>query len=213
MRKRIFDMFTLAFMGLAIAGCKNKVQEATTSNAETAMTVVQEADKYTANIGESTIEWQGFKPTGTHKGTINISSGEFNVSNGKISGGSFVIDMNSIEESENNERLKGHLKSVDFFEVEKYPTAAFEITGLEDKDGQAVLSGNLTLKDATNNVSIPVTVSNDANVLKISSEVFTIDRSKWNVKYGSKSFFDDLKDKFINDDIELKIDVTANKSM
>lgn len=206
-------MFTLAFMGLAIAGCKNKAQEATTSKAETAMVTVQEADKYTANIGESIIEWQGFKPTGSHKGTINISSGEFNVSNGKISSGSFVIDMNSIEESENNERLKGHLKSADFFEVETYPTAAFEITGLDDKDGHTVLSGNLTLKDATNNVSIPVTISNEANVLKVSSEVFTIDRSKWNVKYGSKSFFDDLKDKFINDDIELKIDVTANKSM
>ena len=64
-------------------GCKNKAQEATTSNAETAMTVVQEADKYTANVGESTIEWQGFKPTGSDKGTINIVSGEFNVSNGQ----------------------------------------------------------------------------------------------------------------------------------
>ncbi len=200
-------------MGLAIVGCKNKAQEATMNNAETAMTVVLEADKYIANIEESTIEWQGFKPTGSHKGTINISSGEFNVSNGKISSGSFVIDMNSIEESENNERLKGHLKSADFFEVDQYPTAEFEITGLEDKDGQIVLSGNLTLKDATKNVSIPVTVYNEANVLKISSEVFTIDRSKWNVKYGSKSFFDDLKDKFINDDIELKIAVTANKSL
>jgi len=213
MRKRIFNMFTLAFMGLAIAGCKNKLAEATASNAETAMTVAQEGDKYTAIIGESTIEWQGFKPTGSHKGTINIVSGEFNLTNGKISGGSFIIDMNSIEESENNERLKGHLKSADFFEVDKYPTASFQITSIEDKDGHTVLSGNLTLKDATNMVSIPVTVSNDANVLKISSEVFTIDRSKWNVKYGSKSFFDDLKDKFINDDIELKIAVTANRSM
>lgn len=212
MRKKIVTITCIAFMGLAMTGCKNKAQEAKTGEAETAMAVEQEADNYAATLTESAIEWQGYKPTGDHKGTIKITSGDFKVTDGKISGGSFVIDMNSIEESEDNQRLIGHLKSADFFEVETYPTATFEITGLEDKDGQTILSGNLTLKDATNNVSFPVTVSNEADVLSVSSEVFTIDRSKWNVKYGSKSFFDDLKDKFINDDIELKISVKATKS-
>ena len=72
-----------------------------------------------------------------------------------------------------------------------------------------MLAGNLTLKDATNNVTFPVTVTNEADVLTVSSDVFKIDRSKWNVKYGSKSFFDDLKVKVFNVDIELKISVKA----
>ena len=75
-----------------------------------------------------------------------------------------------------------------------------------------MLSGNLTLKEAKNNVTFPVKVSNTNDGLVLTSETFTIDRSKWNVKYGSKSFFDDLGDKFINDDIELKITVKATKS-
>ena len=79
-------------------------------------------------------------------------------------------------------------------------------------DGKTMLSGNLKLKDVENNVTFPVTTSVDGDVFTLTSEMFTIDRSKWNVKYGSKSFFDDLGDKFINDDIELKVTVKAKKS-
>ena len=212
MKKNIFSILMIVATGIALVGCKNKTEEATTTNTETAMVAEHDAVTYDVNLEESTIEWQGFKPTGSHKGTINITSGSFTINEGSIQGGSFVIDMNSIKESEGSARLEGHLKSADFFEVENYPNANFEITGLEEKDGNTMLSGNLTLKDATNNVTFPVTVTNEADVLTVSSDVFKIDRSKWNVKYGSKSFFDDLKDKFINDDIELKISVMAKKS-
>ncbi len=212
MKKKKLSLFTLVAIGIAVIGCKNKAEEAITTNAETAMITEYDAVTYDVNLETSTIEWQGFKPTGSHKGTINIQSGSFTVNDGKIQSGSFVIDMSSIKESKDNARFEGHLKSADFFEVEKYPTASFEITSLEKKDGNTILSGNLTLKDATNNVTFPVTVTNEGDVLAVSSEVFTIDRSKWNVRYGSKSFFDDLKDKFINDDIELKISVKAKKS-
>jgi len=213
MKKNILSLLIIVATGIAIVGCKNKTTEATTTNTDTAMVAEYVGDTYDVNLEASTIEWQGFKPTGSHKGTINITNGSFTTHEGSIQGGSFVIDMNSIKESESNARLEGHLKSADFFEVEKYPTANFEVTGLEEKDGRTMLSGNLTLKDATNNVTFPVTVTSDADVITVTSEVFTIDRSKWNVRYGSKSFFDDLKDKYINDDIELKITVTANKAM
>ena len=75
-----------------------------------------------------------------------------------------------------------------------------------------MLSGNLTLKDATNNISFPVSTNMEGNTMILKSETFTIDRSKWNVKYGSKSFFDNLGDKFINDDIELTINLIAEKA-
>jgi len=212
MKKNIFNLLIIVATGIAIVGCKNKTEEVTTTNAETAMLTTHDAVKYDVNIEESSIEWQGFKPTGSHKGTINIESGTFTTNDGKIQSGSFVINMSSIKESEDNGRLEGHLKSADFFDVAKFPSASFEITGLEEKDGNTMLSGNLTIKDITHNVTFPVTITNEGDVLTVSSEVFTIDRSKWNVRYGSKSFFDNLKDKFINDDIELKISIKAMKS-
>ena len=115
------------------------------------------------------------------------------------------------DDDECNAKLAGRLTSADFFDVEKHPSASFIVTGLEDVDGKTMLSGNLSLKEAKNNVTFPVTVSNENDVITLSSEPFTIDRTKWNVQYGSKSIFDNLGDKFINDDIELKIMVKAAK--
>ncbi|MCF7569578.1 YceI family protein [Sabulilitoribacter arenilitoris] len=217
MKKRIVAIFTIATLVISATGCKDKAKEADTKAPEEAATTKASAEKYTANVSESTIAWKGFKPTGTHNGTISIENGVLNMVDGKINSGTFLIDMNSIEvldmpkENEYNAKLTGHLKSADFFDVEKHPSAAFEITGLSEAEGKTMLSGNLTLKETKNNVTFPVTVTNTDGTVILTSETFTIDRSKWNVKYGSKSFFDDLGDKFINDDIELKITVKATK--
>ena len=218
MKKRILKVFTVFAIAATLVACKDKAKEAETTAAEAAAKAQMESVKYIANATESSIEWTGFKPTGKHNGTINVESGVFTVNNGKIESGSFLIDMNSIvdldipADDENNAKLVGHLKSADFFDVEKFPNAAFEVTGFEEKDGKSLLSGNLTLKEKKNNVTFPVTVNSGEDSFTMTSEVFTIDRSKWDVKYGSKSFFDNLGDKFINDDIELKIMVKANKS-
>ncbi|APY09948.1 lipid-binding protein [Seonamhaeicola sp. S2-3] len=215
MKKSLLSICILATLTFS---CKDKAKEAETKAAQETKVVEIATEKYTANVAESSIEWTGFKPTGKHNGTISITEGAFDVADNKIVGGSFKIDMNSIvvldipAEEKGNAKLTGHLKSADFFDTETYPNASFEITGLEEADGKTMLSGNLTLKDATNNVTFPVSISNENGTLSLTSETFTIDRSKWNVKYGSKSFFDDLGDKFINDDIELKISVKATKS-
>ena len=212
MKKNFAPIIIALIIATSIISCKDKAKEADTSKAEDVVEVKATADKYNVDLAASTIEWKGFKPTGTHSGTINLESGVFNLTDGKINSGTFLIQMNSIKESENSERLEGHLKSADFFDVEKFPSAAFEITGLNEVDGKTMLSGNLTLKDVKNNVTFPVNVINENNALTLSSETFTIDRTKWNVQYKSKSIFSDLGDKFINDDIELKITVKANKS-
>ena len=115
-------------------------------------------------------------------------------------------------EDEGNAKLAGHLKSPDFFDVEAFPASAFEVTGFTSENGKMMLSGNLKMKDVENNISIPVMVSENNDTITITSESFSVDRSKWNIKYGSKSFFDDLGDKFINDDMELQIKITANKA-
>jgi len=206
-------------IAVVLVSCKNESKEVKTTEAENAAEAQATSTKYLANAETSLIEWIGSKPTGSkHNGTINLESGVFTVNNGKLESGTFLIDMNSIvnldipADKKGNANLVGHLKSADFFDVEKFPSAAFEVTGLEEVDGKTMLSGNLKMKDIENNITIPVSLSGEGNNFTINSETFTIDRSKWNVQYNSGSFFDNLGDKLINDDIELKITVAGSKS-
>ena len=207
----------VALVGFTNCG-DNKAKEAETTEATEAAVADATAVTFKANTENSMIEWKGFKPTGSHTGTIAISEGTVSVDDGAIESGNFTIDMNSIAvtdipvEEEGNAKLRGHLTSADFFDAEKYPTAKFEVTGISTVEGKTMLSGNLTMKEKTNNISIPVSTSIEGDTMKLTSETFTIDRSKWNVQYGSKSFFDNLGDKFINDDIELKVTLVANKA-
>ncbi len=217
MKKNFATILFITTLVISVTGCKDKAKEATTTAAEAVEETVN-SDVYVVNNEASTIEWKGFKPTGSHNGTIALERGVLDVINGKVVGGSFIIDMNSITvtdppaEEKGNAKLSGHLKSPDFFDVEKHPSAGFTITGLEEVDGKMMLSGNLSLKEAKNNVTFPVTVSHENDVVTLTSATFTIDRTKWNVQYGSKSIFDNLGDKFINDDMELKVTVKAAKS-
>ncbi len=218
MRKPFTTLLFITALSVSVLSCKDKAKEAKTTEAEMPAETEATAESYKADIEASTIEWKGFKPTGEHFGTIAIERGTLDVANGEVVGGSFIIDMKSIvvkdipAEKEGNAKLTGHLKSPDFFDVDTHPSAGFTITGVEEVDGKTMLSGNLTLKDVKNNITFPVSVSQNGDELTLESETFTIDRSKWNVKYGSKSFFDDLGDKFINDDIELKVTVKASKA-
>ncbi|TXG39166.1 YceI family protein [Seonamhaeicola maritimus] len=212
MKKSILSICIMATLTLTVFSCKDKAKEAETKEAETTAVAEVTSEKYTVNVAESSIQWKGFKPTGSHVGTIDLESGVLTTSNGKIDSGTFLITMSSLKDSEGSAKLEGHLKSADFFEVETYPTAVFEVTGVEESEGKTLLSGNLTMKDTKNNVTFPVSVSDENGTLTLTSETFTIDRSKWNVKFKSKSFFSDLGEKFINDEIELTVSVKATKS-
>ena len=216
--KTSFLKFFAAIALISFSSCAEKAKEAETKEAEAAAVAEATAVTYKADSNKSTVELKGFKPTGSHNGTLTVSKGVVNVNDGTIESGTFAIDMGSLTvtdipvEEEGNANLTGHLKSPDFFDVETYPSAKFEVTGIETVDGKTMLSGNLTMKDATNNISFPVTTEMNGDMMTLTSETFTIDRSKWNIKYGSKSFFDNLGDKFINDDVELKVTLVASKS-
>jgi polyisoprenoid-binding protein YceI len=179
---------------------------------------------YQVALDGSLIDWEGYKPTGKHHGTINISSGALNVKDGNLVGGEFVIDMNSIvnldlEDADYNAKLVGHLKSADFFEVETFPTAKFVITevkpvdiaqiNLEKANGKVVpthtITGNLTIKAITKSISFNAMVDANGDNFEALTNQFFIDRSEWAVKYGSRKFFDNLKDKFINDQMGIGI--------
>jgi polyisoprenoid-binding protein YceI len=216
MKTSFLKIFTVVAL-IAFTGCKDKAKEAETTSTEEAAIAEATAVAYAVNSDQSMIEWKGFKPTGSHNGTISIKEGKLELNDGAIESGNFTIDMNSIVvadipvEDEGNAKLTGHLKNADFFNVEAFPTASFEVTGIATADGKTMLSGNLTIKEKTNNISFPVTTEVNDNVVTLKSETFSIDRSKWNVEYRSKSFFDNLGDKFINDDMEMKVTVTAEK--
>ncbi len=169
---------------------------------------------YEADTSQSTVAWLGKKVTGQHNGQIDLKEANLEIKKGKLTGGSFVIDMSSItcedlKDEEYNQKLVGHLKSDDFFGVEKYPTSKFVIKSVKHKGGNDYeVTGDITIKETTETINFPATVTVDGDNVKASAKV-TIDRSKFDVRYGSKSFFDDLGDKMIYDDFELDIDIVA----
>ncbi len=165
---------------------------------------------------ESQVEWLGKKVTGEHYGTISISKGDLQLENDVLTGGSFEIDMKTIictdlENQEYNQKLVGHLKSDDFFEVEKFPTASFVITGVEKKGTtKYIVNGDITIKGITKSISFPTQVAVYGNKASATASI-TIDRSEFNIKYGSGSFFDGLEDKMIYDEFTLDVTLVANK--
>ena len=173
---------------------------------------------YSVNVEESKVTWVGKKITYDHKGTIKISSGSLDVSGNNLVGGSFTIDMNSIanldlEDSEKNAKLIGHLKSADFFNVSEFPTASMVITSVKMNKAEGSnyeVMGDLTIKGITKPVTFPAMVVIDNDIVSAKATV-VFDRSEYDVRYGSGSFFDDLGDKVIYDDIELGIELVANK--
>lgn len=173
--------------------------------------------QFNADTETSVLNWKGFKPTGDHYGTVKLKEGFFTVKDKQIVSGEFEIDMTSIvdldmdADSEYNAKLVNHLKSEDFFSVEKYPVAAFKISKTEAKGDKTLITGDLSIKGKSHSVSFLASVKNEGENLYVKSETFKIDRSKWDIKYQSKSFFTDLGDKFIYDDIELSFEVAAKQ--
>jgi polyisoprenoid-binding protein YceI len=167
------------------------------------------------DVQKSKVEWTGKKVTGQHTGTIDLQQGSLEVNKGKLTGGKIVMDMQSIKnvdltDQEYNTKLINHLKSDDFFSVTKYPTAQLDITKVDGTGANLTVTGNLSIKGKTNPVSFPVTVSNSGkeNVYK---GTITVDRSKYDVRYGSKSFFNDLGDKAISDEFTLDFQLVASE--
>lgn len=168
---------------------------------------------YVADKNKSSVVWVGKKVNGKHVGFVSLKSGVFTVEDDQITSGNFVIDMTSIEstdlEGEKKKKLDDHLRSTDFFSVEKYPEAKLTITesGSFD-DGDAEVTGNLTIKGRTHPITFNATRENVDNGVKYFAKI-NVDRTKYNVRYGSRKFFDNLGDKAIYDVFELKVNILA----
>lgn len=164
----------------------------------------------------SQVTWKGYKVTGEHTGTIAIKSGNFTYDGDALTGGNFEIDMSTITstdlEGKSAKKLVGHLKSDDFFGVATYPTAKFEVTKVvsRGKAGDYKITGNLTIKETTKEIRFNATVDNSTGVPVATADI-TIDRSAFDVKYGSGSFFDNLGDKTIYDEFDLGLKLVGTK--
>jgi len=169
---------------------------------------------YSIDTKASTASWLAKKVTGQHEGGVAISKGNI-VSDGKnITGGSFEIDMTTISctditDKEYNGKLLVHLKGDDFFSVEKNPTTKFELTKATLKSGNDyTVTGKLTIKGITNEVTFPAMIKMDAKTFVTVAKIM-VNRTKFDIKYGSASFFEGIGDKAINDEFELNINIVA----
>jgi polyisoprenoid-binding protein YceI len=216
--KLLTPLFLIIFVSFAIlSGCGKSDKEEKVTSKENASG--NKGDKTVKiDINESTVNWLGKKVTGQHHGTIKILNGEINLDKDKVVGGSFEIDMKTITDldlqDENNVKLTNHLKSADFFDADKFPTSKFEITNVTPLNDPVKpnynfsVKGNLTMKGKTNGITYPASIKVENGVVTASAD-FDIDRTQWEIKYGSGKFFDNLGDKMINDNFNIQFNITA----
>ena len=154
---------------------------------------------------KSTIEWVGKKITGQHNGTVNFKDGAVVFKGNKLAGGSFTVDMTSLTATdlsgEYQGKLNRHLKSDDFFGTDKFPTATLVFKKIGTKSANVYnVTADLTIKGITQPVTFEMTVNGNT-----ATTAFNVDRTKYDIKYNSKSFFDSIGDKAIYDEFELKV--------
>jgi len=174
-------------------------------------------DNVRVNAENSTIKWIGSKVASSHEGTVNIQKGMLMIDHGTLVGGQFSIDMTSIsntdiESEEYRAKLNGHLKNEDFFNVEQFPLAIITITkAVKGDDNSYKIIADLTIKGITHPVTFAAVVTvKGLNVLATAK--IKIDRTKWDIKYGSGSFFENLGDKMILDEIEFDVSLLSVKA-
>ena len=168
-------------------------------------TVSVSAQTKNINTTTSTIEWVGKKVTGQHNGTVNFKDGALIFKGKKINGGIFTVDMTSLTATdlsgEYQGKLNGHLKADDFFGTEKFPTAKLIFKKIGSKSANVyTVTADLTIKGITQPVTFDITVNGNT-----ATTAFKVDRTKYDIKYGSKSFFESIGDKAIYDDFELTV--------
>ena len=195
-------------MFVSLVSCNMNSNKTAETN-DVSMTAVDAT--YNIKQDQSSLVWTGREvSTSSHYGTINFTSGQFEIADGLISQGEFFVDMTSITVQDltggSKDRLEGHLRSDDFFSVESYPTAHLYISSSEAiSNGKWMVNGFLTIKDISHPVLFEMANTEDG---WNASLVF--DRSKYNVKFRSGTFFENLGDKLIYDDIELKINLKTS---
>lgn len=183
------------------------------------------AETYSVDVAKSSVAWKGSKIGDDHSGVISISSGSLSFTDGKLVSGEFVIDMNSIKNTditdpEQSAKLEGHLKSADFFEVSAHPTSKFVFNEVKDiGNGQYSLTGDMTIRGKTNKETF-VTKINQADNKMVAVSDLDIDRTKYGIMYKAATDTDEWffvkwfkggADKVINNNLDITLNIVAEK--
>jgi len=204
-----------AALVLGLASCSGPEGEhAKTGEAQNPATVEAATVSYNLDAAASVVKWEGAKVTGKHAGTFGVKGGTLNVKNKELVGGTLELDMTKIVVTDlaagkGKEKLEGHLAAADFFDVAKFPSSKFEITGVKKVEGGAAnefeVSGNLTLREATKNVTFKANIDVTETGVKASAPQFVINRQDWGIAYPG------MKDDLIKNEVGISFDLTANK--
>ena len=192
-------LFSLLFMaGLTIAAQASNDPKKGTHN---------------VNVDASKVEWKAYKVTGKHNGTVNIKEGSLIVKDGLLTGGSFTMDMTSIKVTdlapEYAGKLEGHLKSSDFFESGVHPTAQLVVTeAVHTGDLGFDVKANLTIRGITQPIQFKAYLKPSGKTYTATADI-KVDRTLFDIKYGSGKFFDDLGDKAIYDEFDLVVSIVT----
>ncbi|MBB4079336.1 polyisoprenoid-binding protein YceI [Lewinella aquimaris] len=183
-----------------------------------AFALLTTADTVTVAVdtAASEIAWKAYKVTGNHTGTISIKEGQLEFTDTLLTGGSFTIDMPTIAvtdlSGDSKGRLEGHLKSDDFFGVENHPEATFVITNVVSRGlpGDYRITGDLTIKEHTKSIRFNTKVTETDGFYTAEADL-TLDRTDFDVRYGSGSFIENLGDKTIYDEFELAVTLVTKQ--
>jgi polyisoprenoid-binding protein YceI len=168
-------------------------------------------ETFKVDTGKSSINWTGRKVTGQHTGNVKIASGQLVYNKATLKSGSFVIDMSSLI-CNDSEKVQNHLKTDDFFSVEKNPVSTFVITSVTDAGADRVnITGNLTIKGITQPLTFPATVKRQGNAVVAVAKGVKVNRLKYDIKFRSLAFFSNIGDKAIDDEFELDINLLAKR--
>jgi polyisoprenoid-binding protein YceI len=211
---------SLPYLILSIAPlffrCGGPVKEENRNNASASSLSLQVvSEKYSIDTKESVITWKGsmlFDIDEEHVGYVYISKGELMIENGQLMGGTAEIDMNSIEygDKANKNTPVKHLKSPDYFDVEKFPISTIAITKIESLRGHTLVKGDLTIKGVTQPVAFPVKMQVQDGIVNANGKLI-IDRTNWGIRYRSGKFYDNLADQTVSDEIEFHMKIVAKK--
>ncbi|REA61536.1 YceI family protein [Dyadobacter luteus] len=169
---------------------------------------------YAVDAKQSKLVWHAKKVTGEHSGTAPIKQGSLILNDGKLKGGNFEISLKDltvtdITDPEYNAKLVGHLKNDDFFAVDKHPVAKLQIVSATPSGANKYdVKGKLTIKGVTNDITFPAEVTSNGKAVTGKAKI-AIDRTKYDIKYNSKSVFSSIGDKAIDDVFNLDISLVA----
>lgn len=205
----------VAALPFLIISCKNEAPKENAPLMELASAALNLDGGQAIDLEASSLYWKGYKIMGFHGGTVALKEGKLQFKKGTLTGGKFVIDMTSISSTDlmdkgeeipeekaikDKSRLADHLMDPDFFDVNQFPDATFEITDAKAEGSNFQISGNLTIKGITQKITFPAVLKNN-----VFQGTVPVDRTQYGIKYGSGSFFDNLGNRAIKDVFDLEV--------